>query len=44
MRVIMTIVAFTLKISALHFFGLQDILFSLDHVMNCPTKLADGPH
>ena len=33
-----------LKIRSLHFFALQDMLFSLDHVMNCPTRLADGSH
>ena len=33
-----------LKISSLHVFGLQEILFSSDHVMNCPTRLADGSH
>ena len=33
-----------LKISSLHFFGLQEMLFCLDHVINCPTRLADGWH
>ena len=33
-----------LKISSSHFFGLQEMLFSLDHVVNCPTRLADGSH
>ena len=40
--VILRAVVFPSENTFLHFLELQDMLFSLEHVMNCSARLADG--